>query len=74
MDNELNITYIDESMYDTLTNVSKEDYTVDDCVIVRTTDIFPKDGMVITPKNGGAYGFGRSVILEEIIRKKIANE
>lgn len=65
MEDKLNIAYIDESMYDTLTNVSKNDYTVDDCVMVRTTDIFPKDRMVITPKNGGAYGFGRSVIFEE---------
>lgn len=74
MEDKLNIAYIDESMYDTLPNVSKNDYTVDDCVMVRTTDIFPKDRMVITPKNGGAYGFGRSVIFEEILRKKIANE
>lgn len=74
MNDKLNITYIDESMYNTATNVPKDNYTVDDCVIVRTTDIFPKNRVVITPLNGGAYGFGRSVILEEIIRKKIKTD
>lgn len=46
-------------------------YTINDCVLVRTTDIFPMDGIVETPINGNAYEFGRSSIIGEAISKKV---
>lgn len=50
---------------------SDKQYTINDCILVRTTDIFPKDGIVQTPINGNAYEFGNSTILGEAIRKKL---
>lgn len=48
-----------------------KEYTINDCVLVRTTDIFPMDGIVETPINGNAYGFGRSSIIGDAIAKKV---
>lgn len=50
---------------------SDKEYTINDCVLVRTTDIFPMDGIVQTPINGNAYEFGRSSIIGEAISKKV---
>lgn len=50
---------------------SDKKYTIDDCILVRTTDIFPLDGIVQTPINGNAYEFGRSSIIGESIAKKV---
>ena len=50
----------------------KEDnYTLEDCVLVRTTDIFPFDKIIQTPINGYAYELGSSSIIGEAIRDKI---
>ncbi|MBQ2946432.1 MAG: hypothetical protein IJE04_01085 [Bacilli bacterium] len=46
-------------------------YGIEDCILVRTTDIFPMDGVVQTPINGNAYDFGKSSILGESISKKV---
>lgn len=48
-----------------------KEYGIEDCVLVRTTDIFPMDGIVETPINGNAYEFGKSSILGEAISKKV---
>lgn len=48
-----------------------KEYGIEDCILVRTTDIFPMDGIVQTPINGNAYEFGRSSILGEAISKKV---
>lgn len=48
-----------------------KEYGIEDCVLVRTTDIFPMDGIVQTPINGNAYEFGKSSILGEAISKKV---
>ncbi|MBQ9071809.1 MAG: hypothetical protein IJY25_01450 [Bacilli bacterium] len=50
---------------------NNKEYTIKDCVLVRTTDIFPTDGIVQTPINGNAYEFGRSSIMGEAISKKV---
>lgn len=71
MNSKLNITYIDSSMYDKKENITKSNYNLDDCVIIRTTDIFPKDKIIQTPIHGNAYGFGGSVIFREAIIRKI---
>ena len=55
---------------DSVDYIDKE-YTINDCVLVRTTDIFPMDGIVQTPINGNAYEFGRSSIIGEAISKKV---
>lgn len=48
-----------------------KEYTINDCILIRTTDIFPKDGIVQTPINGNAYEFGKSSIIGEAISKKL---
>ena len=48
-----------------------KEYGIEDCILVRTTDIFPMDGIVETPINGNAYEFGKSSILGEAISKKV---
>ena len=54
----MNITYINE---DTKTyHKNKESYTIDDCVLVRTTAHFPHDRIVQTPKNAHAYSYESS--------------
>ena len=39
--------------------------------MIRATDVFPKDRVIQTPKNGNDYDFGRSVIFEEAIVSKV---
>jgi len=53
------------------TDYSDKEYTINDCILVRTTDIFPSDGIVQTPINGNAYGFGKSSFIGESISKKL---
>lgn len=55
---------------DSIINIDKN-YNLDDCILVRTTDIFPHGKIVQTPVNGNAYGFGDSSILGDIIREKV---
>ena len=42
-------------------------YNIDDCVLIRKTTVFPKDGIVETPKHGIAYNFGRSTVLGDAL-------
>lgn len=72
MDDKLNINYISEDMYKRK-NKPKQEYTINDCVLIRTTDIFPKDKVIKTPLNGNAYGFGSSVIFNEAIIQNVKN-
>jgi len=64
-----NIEIIEESFND-----SDKEYSIDDCMLVRTTDIFPFDGIVQTPINGNAYGFGSSLYFGEIISEMLRNK
>ena len=66
MSDKLNINYISEEMYKR-ENKSKREYDINDCVLIRTTDVFPKDKIVETPLNGNAYDFGSSVIFREAV-------
>ena len=45
-------------------------YTIDNCVLIRTTDIFPINGIIETPVHGHAYGFDASYYIGDLIRKK----
>lgn len=77
---ETRIKYIDatntEIIEDSLDSSHKE-YSINDCVLVRTTDIFPFDGVVQSPINGKAYEFSNSIYFGEIIiselKKKYPN-
>lgn len=77
MNNNNNIKLIDatnvEIIEDSIDNSNKE-YSINDCVIVRTTDIFPFGGIVQTPINGNAYGFGSSLYFGEIISEMLRNK
>lgn len=46
-------------------------YDINDCLLVRKTDIFPKDGIIQTPVHGRAYEFGSSLYLGDAISDKI---
>lgn len=71
------IKYIDatntEIIEDSLNSTNKE-YSINDCVIVRTTDVFPFDGIVQSPINGNAYGFGSSLYFGEIVSEMLRNK
>lgn len=45
-------------------------YTIDNCVLIRTTDIFPINGIIETPVHGHSYGFDASYYIGDLIRKK----
>lgn len=74
---EPKIKYIDatnvEIIEDSLDSTNK-DYSIEDCVMVRTTDIFPFDGIVQTPINGNAYEFSKSTYFGEIIIDMLKNK
>ncbi len=42
-------------------------YSIDDCVLIRKTSIFPKNHIVQTPVHGMAYDFGKSEYLGDAI-------
>jgi len=67
---KLNITFLDctnnQEITDTA-NYAYKDYTIDDCIIVRTTNVFPLDGIIKTPIHGNAYEFGNSTLIGEAI-------
>ena len=75
-----NIKYIDTTNTDVIDDIvedSSKQYSIDDCVMVRTTDVFPFDRIVQTPVNGNAYGFGHSSFFKETLiqemKKKYPN-
>lgn len=48
-----------------------KEYGISDCILVRTTDFFPKDHIIQTPANANAYEFAKSSIIGEAISKKL---
>lgn len=70
----MNITFIDaskdEDSIDDLVSKGKN-YTIDDCILVRTTDIFPLNGVMRIPKKDNAYSFGDSSIMGKAIFEEI---
>lgn len=72
-----NIIYIDCQSNDYIEDSldkKYDNYTLDQCVLVRTTDIFPFDKIIETPINGNAYDFGRSSIMDDAIKEKIKKD
>lgn len=52
-------------------NIERDSYDLCDCMLVRTTDIFPTDKVVQTPEHGNACVYGTSEIFGEAILSKI---
>ena len=46
-------------------------YTINDCVLIRKTGTFPKEGIVETPVHALAYEFGKSSIIGDAIYDKL---
>ena len=57
-----------------LNNVKKDNYTIDDCLLIRTTDIYPQNHIVQTPKHGHAYSFGSSVLFSDLLISRIKSK
>ena len=75
MEEKLNIKYIDvQNIDDNLLEdytLKGDNYAIDDCVLVRSTDVFPFNGIVRIPKDDNAYEFGQSSILGDAINKEL---
>lgn len=76
-----NITYLEcnsDLCIDDSVLKRNDSYDLDDCVLVRTTDIFPFNGIVETPVHGNAYAFTSSDIIGEaildVLRKKYSGD
>lgn len=69
-----NIIYLncedDDYISDSI-NKKYTEYTLEECVLVRTTDTFPFDKIIQTPINGHAYDFAKSTIIGDTINNKI---
>ena len=80
MEEKINVTYIDATGINEYgDSINKgENYNIQDCILIRTTDIFPFDGIVRVPKNDNAYDFDDSSIMgsaiKSVIKSKYPNE
>lgn len=64
--------YATDTKYEYNEEGYKEKYNImEDCYLVRTTDIFPMDKVIQTPKNANAYGFAHSNIFNNYLSTKI---
>ena len=72
IENGISVKIVTEEMIEQdRENVEKDHYEVEDCCLVRTTDIFPEDKKITTPKNSGAYMYDSSAVLGNAIRKAV---
>lgn len=46
-------------------------YNINDCVLIRKTNIFPENGIIETPLHALAYEFGTSSIIGEVLIDKL---
>lgn len=46
-------------------------YDINNCILIRKTNIFPENGIIETPIHGQAYGFASSTILGDAINDKL---
>ena len=63
----IEITFLEKTKEDY--EKKEGEYTPDDCILVRATDVFPKGMKIETPKHGGAYAFGDSDVFQDDILK-----
>lgn len=54
--------YAADTKYEFYDEGYKEEFNIDDCFLVRTTDIFPVDKVIQTPRHANAYDFASSSI------------
>lgn len=52
----------------------KEEYNINDCFLVRTTDIFPIDKVIQTPRHANAYDFSKSNIFGNYLSSKLGEK
>lgn len=52
----------------------KEEYDINDCFLVRTTDIFPIDKVIQTPRHANAYDFSKSNIFGDYLSSKLGEK
>lgn len=72
IENGISVKIVTEEMIEQdRENVEKDHYEVEDCCLVRATDIFPEDKRITTPKNSGAYMYDSSDVLGNAIRKAV---
>ena len=76
MEEKINVTYIDATGINEYgDSINKgENYNIQDCILIRTTDIFPFDGIVRVPKNDNAYDFDDSSIMGSAIKTAIRSK
>lgn len=72
--NGINVSIYTEDMYIETQNNTKDVYSIDDCILIRTTNIFPTDKIVETPANGNAYSFTTNDLFIDAIENKISRE
>lgn len=72
-----NIIYLDctDNLYvgDSITNKTNN-YQLKNCVLIRTTNIFPFNKLIETPKNARGYSFAKSSIIGDAIIKKVKKD
>ena len=66
---ECNKEYVGDSVKD-----KYDEYTLDDCILIRTTDAFPFDRIIETPVHGNAFVHGDSYILGDAIADMIRDK
>lgn len=74
MEEKINLKYVDVSgieNYGDSAEYTDKEYTIEDCVLVRTTDIFPSNQVIQTPLNAKACSKGESFYIGDIIHKKL---
>ena len=59
---ECNKEYVGDSI-----NEKYDDYTLYDCILVRTTDAFPFNKVIETPIHGNAFVYGNSYIFGDVL-------
>lgn len=67
----INVALVTEEMYKPKEIQGDKDYTISDCILVRTTNIFPKDKIIQTPANGHAIEERTSDFFREILYSKL---
>lgn len=63
--------YAEDTKYEFYDDGYKDKYSIDDCYLVRTTDIFPLDKIIQTPRHANAYDFSRSNIFGNYLSTKL---
>ena len=72
----MNVTYLEcnkEYVGDSIDN-KEDEYTLEDCILIRTTDAFPFDRIIETPVHGNAFVYGNSYIFDDVVADMVRNK